>query len=156
MHTPELWPALRDWLAAQTRDVDVRARSYLALHVPLLHAIEERKVRRAGQIGSCNALVAINHHYGERPHEVLPLPACPRCGCVHTDHAEALGLAGERMRLCWSDRSQSLRLADAEWGAVVPVFMDGLPKELGTWYTAHQGEVEAILGGMYCEPGAVA
>jgi hypothetical protein len=85
MHTPELWPALRDWLAAQSGDVEARARAYLRLHVPLRHAIEEYKLSRAGRIGSCNALVAINHHYGERPHEVRSLPACPNCVCVRTD-----------------------------------------------------------------------
>jgi hypothetical protein len=142
MHTPEVWPALRDWLAAKDEDSQIRA--YVQLTDWLSLAVEEYKPRSKGLKGQCNALPAINDYYGGRAARVTPLPECPRCQCSHTDHPEALQLAGERMRECWTNRPAAGARASAEWKSVAVLVIDGLPQSLKDWWKAHQ---EVCSGG---------
>ncbi len=130
MHTPQLWPALRDWRDARASSPEARAKAYRALREPLLRAVAEHDLRRQGLIGRCNACPAINAHYGGRPHEVRPLPVCPACGLCHTDDAEALRLAAERMRGCWADRPGAAAESEADWAEVAMLVADGPPAEL--------------------------
>jgi hypothetical protein len=139
MHSPEVWPALRDWFAARdggTEEAQIRA--YVQLTHWLSLAVEEYKPRSKGLKGQCNALPAINDYYGGRAARVTPLPECPRCRCSHTDNPEALQLVAERMREFWTNRAAYAARADTEWQGVAVLAVDGLPQSLREWWDAHE------------------
>ncbi len=137
MHTPQLWPALRDWRAVREgTDFEAQAEAYVALQEALVHALDEHGLRSRGQVGRCNALPAINSHYGGRPHEVRPLPQCPACGICHTDHPEALQLAAERMQRNWPSVRGAHADGESEWAELALLVVDGPPRALLGWCEA--------------------
>jgi hypothetical protein len=141
MHTPELWPAVRDWHSAvEGRDAEAQARAYRDLRQPLLRTVEEHRLRDKGQVGRCNAGEAIYAYYASRPHEVRPLLECPACRLCHTDSVAALRLAAERIQACWGDRTAAAAQGEAEWAAVAVLVVDGLPESVRQWCDAHADE----------------